>query len=124
VKSWAERRVSSSQIVNVADVRRLAQRRLPQVAFDYVDGGAEGEVTLRENTRAFEKVTFRPRNAVAPGSPDLRTSVLGCDLTMPLLLAPCGFSRLIHPQGEVAAARAAGKAGVGFVLSTISAYRL
>jgi len=124
VKTRAERRVWSSQIVNVADVRQMAQRRLPRVAFDYVDGGAEGEVTLRENSRSFAEVTFRPRNAVAPGSPDLRTNVLGCDLTMPLLLAPCGFSRLIHPQGEVAAARAAGKAGVGFVLSTISAYRL
>lgn len=119
-----ERRVSSSQIVNIADVRRVAQRRLPRVAFDYVDGGADGEVTLRANARAFEEVTFRPRNAVAPGRCELRTTVLGSELAMPLLLAPCGFSRLIHPQGEVAAARAAGKAGVGFALSTISAFRL
>ena len=124
MKTRDERRISSPQIVSVADVRRLAQRRLPRVAFDYVDGGAEGEITLRENLRAFKEVTFRPRNAVAPGSPDLRTRVLGSDLSMPLLLAPCGFSRLIHPEGEVAAARAAGQAGVGFVLSTSSAYRL
>lgn len=119
-----ERRVSSSQVVNIADVRRVAQRRLPPVAFDYVDGGADGEVTMRANARAFQEVTFRPRNAVAPDGCGLRTTVLGSELAMPLLLAPCGFSRLIHPQGEIAAARAAGKAGVGFVLSTISAYRL
>jgi len=106
--------------VNIGDLRRLAEMRLPKVVFDYVDGGAEGEVTLRENCRAFEEVTFRPRNAVAVKGCDLRASVLGTDFAMPLLLAPVGFSRLIYPQGEICAARAAGKAGVGFVLTTIS----
>ena len=115
-----ERRVASPRVVNVGDLRRVAQMRLPHVVFDYVDGGAEGEVTLRENTRAFEEVTFRPRNAVAVKKCDTRASVLGSDLAMPLLLAPVGFSRLIHPRGEVCAARAAGKAGVGFTLTTIS----
>jgi len=115
-----ERRVSSPRVVNIADLRRVAQSRLPQVVFDYVDGGAEGEVTLRENTRAFEEITFRPRNAVAVKNRDLRTTLLGAELPMPLLLAPIGFSRLIYPKGEVCAARAAGKAGVGFTLTTIS----
>jgi isopentenyl diphosphate isomerase/L-lactate dehydrogenase-like FMN-dependent dehydrogenase len=115
-----ERRVASPRVVNIGDLRRLAQLRLPRVVFDYVDGGAEGEVTLRENTRAFEEVMFRPRNAVAVKGCDLRAKLLGSDLAMPLLLAPVGFSRLIHPQGEVCAARAAGKAGAGFVLTTIS----
>jgi len=115
-----ERRVASPRVVNIADLRRVAQSRLPQVVFDYVDGGAEGEVTLRENTRAFEEITFRPRNAVAVKSRDLRMRVLSTDLAMPLLLAPVGFSRLIYPKGEVCAARAAGKAGVGFTLTTIS----
>jgi len=118
--TWQERKVSAPRVINVGDLRRLAQMRLPRVVFDYVDGGAEGEVTLRENTRAFEEVTFRPRNAVAVKGCDLRTRVLGAELALPLLLAPVGFSRLIHPQGEVRAARAAGKAGVGFVLTTIS----
>ncbi|HKV04478.1 MAG TPA: alpha-hydroxy acid oxidase [Candidatus Acidoferrales bacterium] len=115
-----ERRVASPRVVNIGDLRRLAERRLPRAVFDYVDGGAEGEVTLRENCSAFEDVTFRPRNAVAVGACDLRARVLGADLAMPLLLAPVGFSRLIYPRGEVAAARAAGKAGIGFVLTTIS----
>ena len=115
-----ERRVASPRVVNIGDLRRAAQARLPQVVFDYVDGGAEGEVTLRENTRAFEEVTFRPRNAVAVKKCDPRATVLGSELAMPLLLAPVGFSRLIHPKGEVCGARAAGKAGVGFTLTTIS----
>ena len=115
-----ERRVASPRVVNIGDLRRAAQARLPQVVFDYVDGGAEGEVTLRENTRAFEEVTFRPRNAVAVKKCDTRATVLGSELAMPLLLAPVGFSRLIHPKGEVRAATAAGKAGVGFTLTTIS----
>ena len=118
--NWHARRVASPRVVNIADLRRAAARRLPRVVFDYVDGGAEGEVTLRENTRAFEEVVFRPRNAVFVSRCDMRTKTLGCELSMPLLLAPVGFSRLIHPQGEITAARAAGKAGVGFCLTTIS----
>jgi isopentenyl diphosphate isomerase/L-lactate dehydrogenase-like FMN-dependent dehydrogenase len=118
--NWHARRVASPRVVNIADLRRAAARRLPRVVFDYVDGGAEGEVTLRENTRAFEEVVFRPRNAVFVSRCDMRTKTLGCEFSMPLLLAPVGFSRLIHPQGEITAARAAGKAGVGFCLTTIS----
>jgi len=119
-----ERRVASPRVVNIADLRRAAERRLPRVVFDYVDGGADGEITLRENCRAFEEVTFRPRNAVAVSGCDLRTMVLGADLSMPFLLAPVGFSRLICPRGEVCGARAAAKAGVGFTLTTISGCRL
>ena len=116
----AERKIAPSRVVNVADLRRAAQRRLPRAVFEYVDGGAEGEVTLRENVRAFEEVTFRPRNALFLERCDTCTSVLGSDLSMPLLLAPVGFTRMMWPRGEVVAARAAGKAGVGYVLSTIS----
>jgi isopentenyl diphosphate isomerase/L-lactate dehydrogenase-like FMN-dependent dehydrogenase len=115
-----ERRVASPRVVNIGDLRRAAERRLPRAVFDYVDGGADGEITLRENTRAFEEVTFRPRNAVAVSGCDLRTKVLGSELSMPMLLAPVGYSRMIHPQGEITAARAAGKADIGFTLTTIS----
>ena len=102
----------------------LARRRVPKAVFDYLDGGAEGEVTLRENCRAFEDVTFRPRHAVAFSQCDLRTRVLSFDLALPFLLAPVGYSRLMHPGGEVAAARAAGKAGTAYILSTISGHTL
>jgi isopentenyl diphosphate isomerase/L-lactate dehydrogenase-like FMN-dependent dehydrogenase len=120
----ASRQVASPQVVCVEDLRLLARRRVPRAVFDYIDGGAEGEVTLRENCRTFEDVTFRPRHAVEVSGCDLRTRVLGLDLSLPFLLAPVGYSRLMYPGGEVAAAREAGKAGTGYILSTISGHRL
>jgi L-lactate dehydrogenase (cytochrome) len=111
-------------VINVEDLRPLARRRLPRAVFDYLDGGAEAEVTLRENRHAFEEITFRPRHAVAVPDCDLRTRVLGFDISFPALLAPVGYSRLMHPDGEAGAARAAGAAGTGYILSTISGHRL
>ena len=118
------RAVVSPRVINVEDLRPLARRRLPRAVFDYLDGGAEAEVTLRENCRAFEDVTFRPRHAVAVTNCDLRTRVLGFDISFPALLAPVGYSRLMHPDGEAGAARAAGAAGTGYILSTISGHAL
>jgi L-lactate dehydrogenase (cytochrome) len=69
----ASRKVASPRVICVEDLRPLARRRVPRAVFDYLDGGAEGEVTLRENCRAFEDVTFRPRHAVALKECDLRT---------------------------------------------------
>lgn len=114
----------SPHVINIEDLRRRARRRLPRVVFNYVDGGADDEVTLRENCRVFQDVTFRPRQAVAMAGVDLRTRVLGSDLAFPALLAPIGYLRLIHPRGELAAARAAGAAGMGFIQSTISGHAL
>jgi isopentenyl diphosphate isomerase/L-lactate dehydrogenase-like FMN-dependent dehydrogenase len=102
----------------------MARRRLPRAVFDYLDGGAEGEVTLRENCRVFEDITFRPRHAVALETCNLGTRVLGFDLSLPFLLAPVGYTRLMHPGGEVAVARAAGAAGTAYILSTISGHKL
>jgi isopentenyl diphosphate isomerase/L-lactate dehydrogenase-like FMN-dependent dehydrogenase len=118
------RSVASPRVVNIADLRTLAQRRVPRAVFDYLDGGAEGEVTLRESCRVYEDVTFRPRHAVAVADCNLRARVLGFDLALPFLLAPVGYSRLMHPAGEVGAARAAGKAGTAYILSTISGHKL
>jgi L-lactate dehydrogenase (cytochrome) len=116
--------VTLQRVVNIADLRRLAERRLPRVVFDYIDGGADAEVTLRENCRAFEQVTLRPRSAVATPACDLRTTVLGATLALPFVLAPLGSSRMFFPRGEAAAARAAGEAGTAYVLSTLSGTRL
>lgn len=102
----------------------MARRRLPQSVFDYLDGGAESELTLKENCRAFQDVTFRPRGAVSAGDCKLGTTVVGHNLSLPFLLAPVGYSRLMHPEGEVAAAGVAGEFGTGYILSTISAHRL
>ncbi len=116
--------VASPHVVNVDDLRTLAQRRLPRAVFDYLDGGAEGEVTLKANCRAFDAITFRPRHAVAVPECDLRTRVMNFEFSFPAILAPVGYSRLMHPEGEKAAARAAGRAGTAFILSTISGHRL
>jgi len=109
-----------SSAVSIADLRRLAERRLPRVVFDYIDGGADGEVTLRENCRAFDDVTLRPRFAVANASCDLSTTVLGTPIDLPFFLAPIGSCRMFYPRAEVLAARAAGRARTIYTLSTLS----
>jgi len=118
------RKVTSAQVVNVADLRLLAKRRLPRVAFDYIDGGADGEVTLRENCRIFDDVALRPRSAVVTRGSNLRTTVLGTDVALPVLLAPVGSCRMFWPRGEAAAAHAAGDSGTVYILSTLSGTRL
>jgi isopentenyl diphosphate isomerase/L-lactate dehydrogenase-like FMN-dependent dehydrogenase len=118
------RTLSSSQVVNIEDLRRIAQGRLPKSVFDYLDGGAEAEITLAENCRAFRDVLFRPRGAVAVGDCSMKTQVVGHEISFPAMLAPVGYSRLMHPGGEVAAAHAAGEAGTGYILSTISGHKM
>ena len=118
------RAVRSPRVVNIADLRRVARQRLPRLVFDYIDGGAEDEVTLRENSRAFREIRFRPRLGVAVPDCDLRTTVLGTTFALPFLLAPLGFSRMFYPRGEAVAARAASAAGTGYILSTFSGTRL
>src|SRR5262249_35860062 len=119
-----ERSRWGSDIVEIAELREAAQRRLPRVVFDYLDGGADGEVTLRENCRVFDDVIFRPRQAVKHAAYDLRARVLGFDLAFPAILAPVGYSRMMHPGGELAAAAAAGEAGTIYTLSTVSGHKL
>ena len=106
--------------INIADLRRLAKERLPRAVFDYIDGGADAEWTLRENSRVFDDVRFRPRSAVATPACDLRTTLLGQEIDLPFILAPVGSSRMFWPRGEEAAARAAGEAGTIYTLSTLS----
>lgn len=108
-------------IVNVDDLRRGARRRLPRAVFDFIDGGAEDEVTLRRNEAAFREITFRPRVLVNAGQIDQSCTVLGQQLTTPLILAPTGLCGMAAPRGEVLAGRAAAEAGVVFTLSCMSA---
>jgi L-lactate dehydrogenase (cytochrome) len=115
--------LASPKVVNIADLRALARKRLPNAAFDYLDGAAEGEVTARDNIAAFTEVVFKPRQAVMT-SPDLSTTVLGTDLAVPYLLSPIGYSRMLHPRGELAGAGGARRAGTGYILSTISGHPL
>jgi len=110
--------------VNIEDLRRAAMRRLPRSVFDYIDGGADGEVTLRENVRAFQDIAFRPRCAVETPPPDLKTTVLGTPIALPIILAPVGSSRMFWPRGEEIAAAVAGSVGTIYSLSTLSGCRL
>ncbi len=112
--------MDASRIYSVGDARRRAARSVPRALFDYVDGGAEDEVTLLENERAFRETTFRPRVAGAPGEPVLSTVLLGTPLSIPVLLAPCGLVRFMHPDGAAGVARAAHATGTVSVLSTVA----
>jgi L-lactate dehydrogenase (cytochrome) len=109
-----------ARAVNISDLRLAAKRRLPRAVFDYIDGGAEAELTLAENCRAFERLTLRPRCAVSTATCELGTTVLGTPQALPFILAPLGSSRLFYPRAEEVAAHAAGEAGTAYTLSTFS----
>ena len=104
----------------VEDLRRIARRRLPRGVFDYVDGGAEDERALVRNVAAFSRIELRPNVLRDVSDIDLTTTLFGDTLTMPLVLAPTGFTRITHSEGELAVARAAQRAGVPYSLSTMS----
>jgi L-lactate dehydrogenase (cytochrome) len=116
--------LASPHVVNIKDLRRLARRRCPDAVFDYLDGAADDEVTLRDSERAYRDVIFKPRFAVATPSCELGVTVLGHKLDVPFLLGPIGYSRLMHPRGELAASAAAGRHGTGYILSTLSGHKL
>jgi L-lactate dehydrogenase (cytochrome) len=113
-----ERRLARA--ASVADLRRMARRRLPGGVFDYIDGAAEDERTLAANEAAYAATTFRPRVLRGVTDIDIATTVLGRALAYPLVLAPTGFTRIADPDGELAVARAAERAGLPYTLSTLS----
>jgi L-lactate dehydrogenase (cytochrome) len=108
-----------ARAASVTDLRALARRRLPRGVFDYIDGGAEDERTLAANVAAFARTTFRPRVLRDVGDVDPSTTLLGRPLPLPLVLAPTGFTRIADPEGELAVARAAARAGIPYALSTL-----
>jgi L-lactate dehydrogenase (cytochrome) len=116
--------MSLTRALNIADLRTLAKRRLPRVVFDYIDGGADDEITMRANCSIFDTVEFKPRCVTAHRTCSLRTSVLGTPIDVPVILGPVGSSRLFFPRGECFAAAEAGKAGTIYTLSTLSGTRL
>jgi L-lactate dehydrogenase (cytochrome) len=108
-----------ARTASVEDLRRIARRRLPAGVFDYIDGGAEDERTLAANQAAFASATFRPRILRGVSSVDPTSTLLGQPIAYPLVLAPTGFTRIADPQGELAVARAAERAGLPYTLSTL-----
>ena len=105
--------------VSVSDMRRITRRRVPRGVFDYVDGGAEDERTLRANSDDFGRITFRPRVLRDVYDVDPSTTLLGRPLPLPLVFSPTGFTRILCPEGELAVARAADRAGLPYALSTL-----
>lgn len=106
------------------DLERLAQRLLPQQVYDYVAGGAGNEWTIRENRLAFERLQLLPRVLRGVSQPDLQTTVLGADLSMPILIAPTAFHGLVNSDGELGTMKAAVRAGIIMLASTASNYTL
>lgn len=104
---------------DIRDLRRLASRRAPRAVFDYVDGGAENEISLRRSRRAFSEVEFQPRVMRDVAEVDLSRKVLGRRAAAPIVLAPTGFTRMMHTAGESAVARVAAAHDLPYALSTM-----
>jgi len=109
-----------ARAASVDDLRAIARRQLPRGVFDYVDGGAEDELSLAANRAAFDTTGFQPRVLRDVSSIDISSTLLGEPVAYPLALAPTGFTRIVHPEGELAVARAAARAGLPYTLSTLS----
>ncbi len=116
---WDAARRRLRRAASIDDLRRMARRRLPRGVFDYIDGGAEDEIALDRNTRAFRELELVPRVLRDMGSIDTTGTILGRRVPLPLILAPTGFTRIANPAGELAVARAAERAGIPFSLSTM-----
>lgn len=108
-----------ARAASIGDVRAVARRRTPRSVFDYVDGAAEAEVSLRRARDAFADVEFRPRVLRDVTAVDTSRTVVGTPSSLPLVLAPTGFTRMIHHEGERAVGRAAARAGIPYTLSTM-----
>jgi (S)-mandelate dehydrogenase len=108
-----------ARAVNVEDLRRMAQRVLPNFSWEYLDGGAEDELALRRNREVFERLAWVPRTLAGAAAPDLGCELLGSPSAMPVAIAPTGFNGLLWRDGDLELARAAAQAGIPFTLSTV-----
>jgi L-lactate dehydrogenase (cytochrome) len=117
-------RARLARVLNYHDARRLAKWTLPRGVFDYVDGGTEDETTKRRNTAAFQELSFRPRMGIWVDEPEMSTTLFGQEISFPVLTAPCGGMKLVHPDGDVGVARAAASAGTIHVASSVSGFSL
>jgi L-lactate dehydrogenase (cytochrome) len=119
VRGWKARRLQAiDHAYSIDELRRLARKALPRVCFDFIEGGAEDELTVALNRRAFERMTLRPRHLVDVDARDQRTVVCGTELSTPVLLGPVGMPRIVSRNADVDAARAAGSAGTVYVVPT------
>jgi (S)-mandelate dehydrogenase len=113
-----------SRAVNIADLRAVARRRVPHFVFEYVEGGAEDEASLRCNRTSFEALRLVPQTLVDTSSRHLRTEILGRPAAAPLIIGPTGLNGMLHADGDIGLAKAAAHLGIPFTLSTMSTTRL
>lgn len=124
---WQRRPFSGrdcARALNIADLREIARRRVPGFAFEYVEGGAEDEATLRHNREAFAALRFVPQTLADTSQRSLATSIFGRPCAAPLVIAPTGLNGVLHPDGDLGLARAAAAFGIPYTLSTLSTTRL
>jgi len=107
-------------VATVSDFEPLARQRMSHMAYEYVSGGAGDELTLRDNIQAFDRLRLHPRVLVDVSELDTRTTVLGQSLEFPILMAPTAYHRIMHPEGELATVRGAGKAGATMIASSFA----
>jgi L-lactate dehydrogenase (cytochrome) len=115
--SATDRRLAT--VASIPDLRRLARRRAPRAVFDYTDGAAGEELSLRRSREAYARVEFQPRVLQDVSVVDTSTTVLGRRADLPLMFAPTGFTRMMHTDGESAVARVAARTGIPYALSTM-----
>src|SRR5881275_1380117 len=112
--------MESQQLLSVHDYHRCARGKLPKEVLDYYEGGALDEITLRENTEGWERLKLYYHVLAGVGERDLRTTILGQSISMPIGIAPTAFHKLANEAGEIATAKAARAAGTLFILSSLS----
>jgi L-lactate dehydrogenase (cytochrome) len=105
---------------DIGDLRRAAKRRIPRPVFDYVDGAADEEIAVAANVAAFRSWRFLPRVLAGVATADTSAPVLGSTLPAPLVLGPTGYTRMLHPDGEIGGARSAARHGLPYTLSTMA----
>ena len=111
-----------SKAADVGDLRTLAKKRMPAGCFDYIDGAAQDEVTAANNVSSYKNYYFRPRVLRDVAAINTTTTLLGGQIPFPVMIAPTGFDRIAHSQGELAVARAAKRAGIPYSLSTMGGF--
>ena len=112
------------RVSSYEDARRKARYALPRAVFDYVDGGSDVEYTQRRNEEAFDELVWRPKQAIYHERVDTATEVLGQKLAIPVMTAPCGGMRLVHPEGDIGLTRASADFGICHIVSAVSGFTL